>query len=39
MCGWGYFVATLGNVTDEVIIEYIQNQDSTETEDDFTFPQ
>ena len=34
--GWGYFVATSGNVTDEVIIEYIQNQDNQESEDDFT---
>ena len=34
--GWGYFVATSGNVTDEVIIEYIQNQDNQESDDDFT---
>ena len=34
--GRGYFVATSGNVTDEVIIEYIQNQDSNESNDDFT---
>ncbi len=34
--GRGYFVATSGNVTDEIIIEYIQNQDHTESEDDFT---
>ncbi len=33
--GRGYFVATSGNVTDEVIIEYIKNQD--ENEDDGTF--
>jgi putative transposase len=32
----GYFVATSGNVTDEIIIEYIQNQDNTESDDDFT---
>ncbi len=25
--GGGYFVATSGNITDEVIIEYIKNQD------------
>lgn len=35
--GRGYFVATSGNITDEVIMEYITNQDSNETEDgDFT---
>jgi putative transposase len=34
--GRGYLVATSGNVTDEVIIEYIQNQDSNESNDDFT---
>ena len=34
--GRGYFVATSANVTDEVIIEYIQNQDSNESNDDFT---
>ncbi|MEO7905588.1 MAG: IS200/IS605 family transposase [Saprospiraceae bacterium] len=33
--GRGYFVSTSGNVTDEVIIEYIKNQD--ENEDDGTF--
>ena len=33
----GYFVATSGNITDEVIIEYIKNQDADEKrEDDFT---
>lgn len=32
----GYFVATSGNITDEVILEYIENQDSAEGEDDFT---
>jgi putative transposase len=34
--GRGYLVATSGNVTDEIIIEYIQNQDNTESDDDFT---
>ena len=32
----GYFVATSGNVTDEVIMEYIKNQDIKEGDDDFT---
>lgn len=31
----GYFVATSGNVTDEVIIEYINNQDIEDKEEDF----
>ena len=30
----GYFVATSGNITDEVIMNYIDNQDSKENEDD-----
>ena len=34
--GRGYFVATSGNVTDEIIIEYIQNQNKTGSDDDFT---
>jgi len=35
--GRGYFVATSGNVTDEIIMEYIKNQeDGLETQDDFT---
>ena len=35
--GWGYFVATSGNVTDEVILEYIKNQDdAAESKEDFT---
>ena len=35
--GRGYFVATSGNVTDEVIMEYIKNQDSDlETRDEFS---
>ena len=32
----GYFVATSGNVTDEVIMEYIKKQDIKEGDDDFT---
>lgn len=32
----GYFVATSGNVTDEVIMEYIKNQEIKEGDDDFT---
>lgn len=39
--GWhlwarGYFVATSGNVTDEVIMEYIKNQDLEKEDEDFT---
>ena len=34
--GRGYFVATSGNVTDEVIMEYIKNQDMGEKDDGFT---
>lgn len=35
--GRGYFVATSGNITDEVIMEYIENQDKDEKEnEDFT---
>jgi len=35
--GRGYFVATSGNVTDEVILEYIKNQDdAAESNDEFT---
>ncbi|MEO1099165.1 MAG: IS200/IS605 family transposase [Bacteroidota bacterium] len=33
--GRGYFVASSGNVTDEVIIEYIQNQDLENKDGDF----
>jgi putative transposase len=33
--GRGYFVATSGNVTDEIIMEYIKNQDEEKTDDDF----
>jgi putative transposase len=32
----GYFVATSGNVTDEVIMEYIKNQEIEEGGEDFT---
>lgn len=33
----GYFVATYGNITDEMIMEYIENQDeATENDDSFT---
>lgn len=33
----GYFVATTGNITDEMIIEYIENQEKSEkAEDGFT---
>ena len=31
----GYFVATTGTVTDEIIKEYIANQDSVQPDDDF----
>jgi putative transposase len=31
----GYFVASSGNVTDEVIIQYIEEQDSHDKDDDF----
>ncbi len=33
--GRGYFVASSGNVTDEVIMEYIQNQDLENEDGDF----
>ncbi len=33
--GRGYFVASSGNVTDEVIMEYIKNQDIEKGDDDF----
>lgn len=35
LCGRGYFVATSGNVTDEVIMEYIKNQDEEKSDEDF----
>lgn len=31
----GYFVATPGTITDEIIKEYIENQDSTQPDADF----
>ena len=31
----GYFVASSGNVTDEIILEYIKNQDKEGTDDNF----
>lgn len=31
--GRGYFVATSGNITDEMIMEYIKNQNNNEKED------
>ena len=34
--GRGYFVATSGNVTDEVIMEYIKNQDTEKADEDFS---
>lgn len=34
--GRGYFVASSGNITDEVIIEYIENQDNEKKDEDFT---
>ena len=33
--GRGYFVATSGNVTDEIIMEYIKNQDEEKSDEDF----
>ncbi len=32
----GYFVATSGNITDEAIRDYIQNQDENQGTDEFT---
>lgn len=32
----GYFVATSGNITDEMILEYIKNQDENQSNEDFT---
>jgi len=34
--GRGYFVATSGNITDEVIMEYIKNQDNEGKDEEFT---
>jgi len=33
--GRGYFAASSGNVTDEVIMQYIATQDLQENDDDF----
>ncbi len=37
-CLWalGYFVATSGNVNDDIILEYIKNQDVELKDEDFT---
>ena len=37
--GRGYFVATSGNITDEVIVEYINNQEDKERDEDFSITQ
>ena len=37
--GRGYFVATSGNITDEVIMEYINSQEDKESSDDFSITQ
>jgi putative transposase len=37
--GRGYFVATSGNITDEVIMDYINNQDDKENDEDFSITQ
>ena len=37
--GRGYFVATSGNITDEVIMEYINNQEDKENDEDFSIVQ
>ena len=34
--GCGYFVSTSGNITDEMIMEYITNQDDEKKDEDFT---
>jgi putative transposase len=34
--GRGYFVATSGNITDEIIMDYIENQDKEGKDEDFT---
>ena len=39
MWGRGYFVATSGNITDEMVMEYIQNQDLEKEDGDFTVTQ
>ena len=33
----GYFVASIGDVTDEVIARYIENQQETERDEDADF--
>jgi putative transposase len=37
--GRGYFVATSGNITDEVIMDYINNQEDIENAEDFSIAQ
>jgi putative transposase len=37
--GRGYFVATSGNITDEVVMEYINNQDDNESAEAFSISQ
>lgn len=34
LCARGYFVATSGNMTDEIILEYIKNQDNQENDNE-----
>jgi len=36
LCGRGYFAATSGNITDEVVMEYIKNQEDKENDEDFS---
>ena len=37
--GRGYFVTTSGNITDDIVMEYIENQESNEREDEFSITQ
>ena len=37
--GRGYFVATSGNITDEVVMDYINTQEDKCTEEDFSIDQ
>ena len=37
--GRGYFVATSGNITDEVIMEYINKQEDKENDEKFSIVQ
>ena len=37
--GRGYFVATSGNITDEVIMEHINNQEDKDSDVDFSITQ